>query len=566
MNWYSYLLFFFFSPALCAQINPDWVATVFARYRGGNSVPFHRDPQLATDAAGYTYSCGFSHWGYTHDLLFLESDTLAQGNENHPYFVSQVDREGNPRWLKRFSGLQTNFYAAGSPMRILSNPAGGAKVVSMVSSPVVYGGDTIAQINSSNHLFIGDLDTLGNMVASRVLRTSIHNLSTVKRAADGDILLAGTFRDGFCRVGSDTLISRVSPSYFVARLSSGGDVKWLQKIVPEARWQVGLGIEGLLETSRGEVVVATNSWSFNTFFLGTCPEENSYAVLQALDGASGAPVWQRDLLAATASMVTDMKEAANGDLYLTGAYSGQLRASNGQRPPSIHPADCNRLNGFRMWVSPQGQVLQVIGEEGGFLPHKIEILANGSYATLGKISRIAFQETDQIVDSPGIVLNLYAPNNELLSSQLLVETHDEESGIDMIQQEGHLIVAGNYFGNLAGLQLFDPLLALAQKWIFMAKLDVGSLTDFPLAAAIQRADISIFPNPTSDVLNIAVQDKVFELEEVRIYNAAGQLLEVIPQAAGRTQLSIGVGHLLPGAYFLQLGRASDKIFFQFLKQ
>ncbi len=516
--------------------------------------------------AGYTYSCGFSHWGGTRDLLFLGSDTLAQGNDNHRYFVSQVDRDGNPRWLKRFSGLQTNFYAAGSPIRILSNPVSGARIVSMVSNPVVYGGDTIAQIGSSNHLFIGDIDTLGNMVASRVLRTSIDNLSTVKKAAGGDILLAGTFRDGFCRIGSETLTSTVSPSYFVARISSTGDVKWLQRIVPEPRWQYALGIEGLLETSRGEVLVATNPWSFNASFLGSCPEENSHAVLQALDGASGAPIWQRDLLAATVSMVTDMQEAANGDLYLTGAYSGQVRASNGQRPPSIRPAGCNRLNGFRMRVSPEGQVLQVIEEEGGFIPHKMAILANGSYATLGKIDQIAFREADQTVSSPGIVLNLYAPSNELLAAQLLAEMYDEESKIDMVQQEGHLIVAANYFGNLAGEQLFNPTFTLGQKWLFMAKFYVGSLTDFPVFPAIQKADISIFPNPTSDVVNTAVKDNIFELEEVGLYNAAGQLLEVIPQAAGRTQLSIKVRHLPPGAYFLQLGRASDKNFFQFLKQ
>lgn len=452
-------------------------------------------------------------------------------------------------------------------MRILPNPGGGAKIVSMVSSPVVYGGDTVAHINTSRHLFLGDIDTLGNMIQSKVVRTVIQNLTMVKSASQGDILIAGTFKDGFCRVGSETLTSNVSPSYYVARISSTGQVKWLQEIVPESKWGAAIEIQGILETSTGNIIVATNPWSFYSSFWGRCPEDIRYVTLNALHGGTGQPLWQQDLLSATAAMVTDIKEAANGDLYLTGAYSGKLRANNRQTALSILPADCNTLSGFRMRVSPQGQVLRLLTSQAGLIPHKIEMLANGAYATLGRINYSTFLNTDRAIERPGLVLNIFSPTDQLVTSQRLTETYDDDSRIDMIQHEGRLLMAGNYYGNLAERQIFIPdFPAPVEKWIFMAQFNVSDFTSFSALPPIQYTDISIFPNPTTDVLNITVRDNIFEIDEVNIYHAAGQLVEKIPQVGGRTQLSIAVSHLTPGTYLLQIGPVSSNTIFKFVKQ
>ncbi len=137
----------------------------------------------------------------------------------------------------------------------------------------------------------------------------------------------------------------------------------------------------------------------------------------------------------------------------------------------------------------------------------------------------------------------------------------------MIQHEGRLLIAGNYHGNLAETQIFIPdFPAPVEKWIFMAQFNVSEFTNFSALPPIQHTDISIFPNPTTDVLNITVRDNIFEINEVNIYHIAGQWIEKIPQVAGRTQLSIAVGHLMPGTYLLQIGPVSSNTIFKFVKQ
>ncbi|MBC6994971.1 T9SS type A sorting domain-containing protein [Neolewinella lacunae] len=524
-----------------------------------------RAPQLAADDLGYTYSCGYSSRGEFYDLLFVGNDRLAVGNDNSQYFVAQTDRRGNPRWLKRFSGLQSSSYASNSPMRILPNAGGGVKIVSRVNADVVYGRDTLASLGDSRHILLADIDTLGNVVQSHIINTEIQELTVAKSATVGDVLLAGTFTGGFCRVGSETLTSNVSPSYFVARIGGDGQVKWLQKITPKPEWLSALRIHGMVETSRGEVVVATNPMWINARFIGPCPQEPRYVTLNALRGSTGETLWQQDLLSATSGLVTDIKEVANGDLLLTGAYAGELWANNGQTAPAPSLSNCNFLSGFRVRVSPQGDVLKLVANPVGMIPQKIEILANGAYATLDTRRYDRDPTIDPVAFFSGTVLSIFSPTDQLLSMQGLTETFDNDPIVDMVQHEGNLLVAGNYRGTLAG----TPIVThnhFTDQFIFMAKFNVASLTTFPERAPIQRADVLLFPNPASDVLNVAVRDNFFEATEVRIYDLAGQMVKVIPEVAGRSQFSIAVDQLVPGVYLLQIGPKSSKDFFRFIKQ
>ena len=61
----------------------------------------------------------------------------------------------------------------------------------------------------------------------------------------------------------------------------------------------------------------------------------------------------------------------------------------------------------------------------------------------------------------------------------------------------------------------------------------------------EKTELSIFPNPTKDILSITYPK---EIDEVRIYNAVGQLHHYIPN----NHETISVSHLKSGLYFIEI--------------
>ncbi len=74
-----------------------------------------------------------------------------------------------------------------------------------------------------------------------------------------------------------------------------------------------------------------------------------------------------------------------------------------------------------------------------------------------------------------------------------------------------------------------------------------------------QQNFNIYPNPTSDVLNISLENNLV-LEHVTIYNNLGQVVKTA------TENVIDVSHLAKGLYFVEVttnqGKATKKVVVQ----
>ncbi|MBX2871874.1 MAG: T9SS type A sorting domain-containing protein [Saprospiraceae bacterium] len=74
----------------------------------------------------------------------------------------------------------------------------------------------------------------------------------------------------------------------------------------------------------------------------------------------------------------------------------------------------------------------------------------------------------------------------------------------------------------------------------------------------EKEGLSLFPNPTTRLLNLDMDQGLRADQEGRIYNTLGQVLHtfIVPQGINRKQLDIQ--HLAPGSYYLSLGDHNKK--------
>ncbi|RFC53790.1 T9SS-dependent choice-of-anchor J family protein [Brumimicrobium aurantiacum] len=67
----------------------------------------------------------------------------------------------------------------------------------------------------------------------------------------------------------------------------------------------------------------------------------------------------------------------------------------------------------------------------------------------------------------------------------------------------------------------------------------------PLSVADEKIEVAIYPNPTTDVLNLSAGNA--KIESIQIFNSFGQ--KVLDKNTSSSQLSIDVNHLDKGIYF-----------------
>jgi len=95
-------------------------------------------------------------------------------------------------------------------------------------------------------------------------------------------------------------------------------------------------------------------------------------------------------------------------------------------------------------------------------------------------------------------------------------------------------------------------LSVAEKFPFCSQDDITS----NVLDMSQNSELSIFPNPATDVLFIENNDDSFSTEQISIYNVNGQLIVVEKQQYQLNQISLET--LQPGHYFIRIDMDNEK--------
>jgi Protein of unknown function (DUF3244). len=75
----------------------------------------------------------------------------------------------------------------------------------------------------------------------------------------------------------------------------------------------------------------------------------------------------------------------------------------------------------------------------------------------------------------------------------------------------------------------------------------------------------VFPNPTTDVLNLRLNN-MYDKMTIQILNSSGQLVKRLELSAANQLISIPVQNLAPGQYWLHLQSREEKQVIQFMKR
>lgn len=145
-----------------------------------------------------------------------------------------------------------------------------------------------------------------------------------------------------------------------------------------------------------------------------------------------------------------------------------------------------------------------------------------------------------------------------------------------ITQAGNILSTQNYTDYQWQLNTNDIPLANAQTYTAVANgnytvmvTDANNCTATSAAVnvtgvginSIANSSVQIYPNPASDVLNIAMQNT--EDAQVIIMNAEGQIMM---EEKINTRLSLNIKHFSPGAYFVKITQGNNSGSLQFVKQ
>lgn len=76
--------------------------------------------------------------------------------------------------------------------------------------------------------------------------------------------------------------------------------------------------------------------------------------------------------------------------------------------------------------------------------------------------------------------------------------------------------------------------------------------------------VNIYPNPAKDVLNVRVSNA--EAKQVRIINAIGRIVYATSTITSNGILTIPIGDLNAGTYFVEITTASDRKVEKFVKE
>ena len=125
--------------------------------------------------------------------------------------------------------------------------------------------------------------------------------------------------------------------------------------------------------------------------------------------------------------------------------------------------------------------------------------------------------------------------------------------------------------NISGIQSYTFIdgNATGKQQFYRLKIKgIPGQTDYSNIQQLQNnasTEILVFPNPTTDVLQLQL-NAAYEKMNVQIINNAGQLVKQMQIASANQTISIPVQYLTAGKYWLHLQTGSEKQVLQFVKQ
>lgn len=491
---------------------------------------------------GTDWDQGHSVWATTDggSVIACYSPSIngdVTGNHgNGDYWVVKLDAAGNIQWQKSLGGSDYDM-----PHAIQQTSDGGYIVVGESKS---IDGDVTGHHGTTSiysDMWVVKLNNLGNLEWQKSLGGSYPEVAySVQQTIDGGYILAGYSSS----IDGDAIghLTYNNVDVWIVKINSIGNIIW-QKSFGGFSTEVACGV---IQTFDGGYVVAASTSSNSgdvTFLYG----ENDYWIIK-LD-STGNIQWQKTFGGSYNESLTSIQQTSDG---------GYIVAGNSQSHDfdvTMHYGSAINYDTWIVKLNAVGNIQwqKTIGGTGGDNANSIQQLADGGYIFAGVSSSTDGDASVNPAAGGNFWIVRLNSNGNVVWQKSVGGTNFDIAKSIRQTIDGGFIVAGYSYSNNGDVTLHYGNPTYPDIWV--VKLGSETLS----TQEIENLKISVYPNPTSDNINVSgISSDV----EFKIYNPVGQM---VSQGKTKNQ-SVDVMHLAKGIYFIQLKEKENLLKLKFIKK
>ncbi|NJC27667.1 T9SS type A sorting domain-containing protein [Neolewinella antarctica] len=450
-------------------------------------------------------------------------------------------------------------------MKLLPLPDGRLQLVSIVKQKVQFGNEVLDSITSPRNLLIATISAEGTVDEFKLLSTSLEYVDAIVGAKDGGLIIAGRVDEFNLHLGPRSVRTTSAPAYAVAKLSPQAEVQWLAPLSAELSWVRTGPVYGLLEDRDGNVVMTASPGGVNISITGRgCLEEPVFFHLAKFSGANGERLWLQRVASPGFGFVSGIAESPTGDFYLVGAAAGLFADATGQFD-QVNNGNCNNTRGFLLRTDATGNTYDFDVFEDRFIPQAVHFSPDGSYLLGGGFAGSVTTLED--VPKPLYALKYYDRYDGLVSDYQFGDDRSASSVTWLSVSPGvnnTIYVSGEYREWDMGWGYRPEIGAELTKYQFIAKMTLLPAPDVSDKEA-SIADVSVYPNPASDLVNVATPGGATDDWTINLYDIAGRQVDNYRVLRSRSQRQVDISQLPIGAYVLILNSGSERLVHKILK-
>ncbi|MDP1801225.1 MAG: SBBP repeat-containing protein [Bacteroidota bacterium] len=510
---------------------------------------------ITLDASGNVYTTG-SFQGIV-DFDPGAGTVNLSSNGGDDIFISKMDASGNLLWAKSM-GDTLNEYG----YSIAVDASGNVYTTGHFSGTVDFdggAGTTTLSSNGNEDIFVTKYDAAGTFVWAKNMGGATSDFGRALTVdATGNVYVTGFF-DGTSdfdpNAGTSNLTSTGLYDIFIAKLDATGNFVWAKNI-GSTTFDVGNSI----------VIDASGNVYTTGYFGGTADFDpgagtanltstgaNDIFILK-LDGA-GNFVWAKNMGGTSNDIGFSIAVDPSGDIYSTGTFGGNADLDPGAASFSLTSNGSNDVYISKLSAAGNFIWAKGFGSTTADYVYGITTDPSGNVYTTGY-----FQGTVDF--DPGVGTNSITStgNYDIFISKLngggnytwainLGGTARDYAYSLAVDPSGNVYTTGWFEGTAD----FDPGSATVNLTSAGA-FDIFILKIFQSPIGIKENlfenNISVYPNPTKDILNVELEMINSSVIKFQIVTALGQV--VMSESTDINHLSFNIQHLPNGLYFMNV--------------
>ena len=450
------------------------------------------------------------------------------------YWILKLDDTANILWQRTYGGSEDDYLTS-----VMQTTDGGYIIGGASNSGI--SGDKTEDSRGELDYWILKLDSNGDIQWQKTYggNRSDEPVSAVE-TDDGGYLVTG--RSSSAESGDRTVSRNGLPDAWVLKLDATGAIVW-QKSYGSTDYNFACNVYGVAKTLDGGFILSSDLIIFQS-------QNNPYWILKI--DASGNQVWDKTIRGNNLDLKPKISTTTDGGYIVAGISDSD----------AVEDKTENAINGsFDYWILKLDETGTIIWQNtiGGSNSESLGTIsqsADGGYLVSGNSSsNISGDKTENSLghsDFWFVKLN----NVGIIEWQNTIGGDEYEFGGGSIQTtDGDFIIFGSSDSNISGDKTENSRGGY-DYWIVKHNSTLG------IEENSFASDITIYPNPVKNILQINSQDQV--INQVNIYNVTGS--RIMHLDLDSVSPNVDVSSLASAVYFVQLYSGNNVALKKFVKE